>query len=127
MLAFSVWNAIWVVFISFLFINVLMMLFAVIADLFRDHEMSGVSKVIWIVVLIGLPLIGLLIYVLARGQGMADRAISDQVQAQESFDSYVPDVVGGGAATELEKAGALHAAGQLSDDEYATLKARILA
>jgi len=127
MLAFSVWNAIWVVFISFLFLNLLMMLFAVIADLFRDHEMSAVSKVIWIVVLIGLPLIGLLIYVVARRQGMADRAVESQVEANRSFDSYVRDVAGGGAATELEKASTLHTAGQLSDDEYSALKARILA
>lgn len=127
MLAFSVWNAIWVVFVSFVFINLLLMLFAVIADLFRDHETGAVAKVVWIVVLIGLPLFGLLIYVLARGDGMAKRAMREQADAQESFDSYVRDVAGNGAASELEKAGTLYAAGQLSDDEYNTLKARILA
>jgi ABC-type multidrug transport system fused ATPase/permease subunit len=126
MLAFSVWNALWVVFISFLFINVLLLMFAVIADLFRDHELSAVSKVIWIVVLVMLPLIGILIYVIARGPGMAQRAAKEQVAAQDSFDSYVRDVAGGGAASELEKASTLHSSGQLSDDEYAALKARIL-
>lgn len=127
MLAFSIWNAIWVVFIAFLFVNLLMMFFAVIVDLFRDKELSGVAKVVWIIVLIGLPLLGLLIYVIARGQGMAERSVDEQVKAQESFDAYVRDVAGGGAATELEKASALHAAGKLTDDEYAALKTRILA
>lgn len=127
MLAFSIWNAIWVVFVAFLFVNLLMMFFAVIVDLFRDKELSGVAKVVWIIVLIGLPLLGLLIYVIARGQGMAERSVQEQVKAQESFDAYVRDVAGGGAATELEKASALHAQGKLSDDEYAALKARILA
>lgn len=126
MLAFSIWNAIWVVFIWFLFINVLMMMFAVVADLFRDKEMSGVSKVIWILVLVMLPLIGLLIYVIARGDGMANRSAAQAAAAEESFESYVRDVAGGGAASELEKASSLHAAGSLSDDEYASLKSKIL-
>ena len=126
MLAFSVWNAIWVVFVAFLFVNLLMMFFAVVVDLFRDKELSAVAKAVWIVVLIGLPLLGLLIYVIARGQGMAERSVDEQVQAKESFDAYVRDVAGGGAATELEKASTLHANGQLTDDEYAALKTRIL-
>jgi len=72
-------------------------------------------------------LIGLLIYVVARGPGMARRQMDKQADAQASFDSYVRDVAGGGAASELEKASTLHNEGKLSDDEYATLKARILA
>ncbi len=126
MLAFSLWNALWVVFISFLFINFLLLMFAVIADLFRDKELSGGAKAIWIIVLVLLPLIGILIYVIARGSGMAHRSVNEQVAAKESFDSYVRDVAGGGAASELEKASALHGSGQISDDEYAALKARIL-
>ncbi len=127
MLAFSIWNAIWVVFVTFLFISILMMLFSVIIDLFRDDSLSGLAKAVWVVVLVVFPLIGLLVYLIARGDGMAQRSIRDQVEAKESFDSYVREVAGGGAASELEKASAMHDAGRLSDDEYATLKARILA
>jgi ABC-type multidrug transport system fused ATPase/permease subunit len=126
MLAFSVWNALWVVFIAFLFINVLLLMFAVIVDLFRDRELSGGAKAIWIIVLVMLPLLGILIYVIARGPGMAQRSVNEQVAAKESFDSYVRDVAGGGAASELEKASTLHSSGKISDDEYAALKARIL-
>ena len=126
MLAFSIWNALWVVFVVFIAVNVLMMLFAVIFDLFRDKELGGMSKALWILVLLLFPLIGLLIYVIVRGNGMAERSMSQQQEAKESFDTYVRDVAGGGAASELEKAAALHAGGQLSDEEYAALKQRIL-
>lgn len=128
MLAFSVWNALWVVFVSFLFIVVLMMMFTVIVDLFRDKETSGWGKAAWIILLIIFPLIGLLIYTIVRGKGMAEREVESQVQAKESFDAYVRETAasGGGAASELEKASELHAAGKLSDDEFAALKSKIL-
>lgn|SRR5690606_29461421 len=127
MLAFSIWNALWVVIVTFLFLSVLMVLFSIISDVFRDRQLSGVAKALWIVVLIMIPLLGSLIYLLVRGQGMAERSTREQQRAQEAFDSYVREVAGGGAASELEKASALHASGELSDDEYAALKAKILA
>jgi len=125
MLAFSFWDAFWIVFIAFLWINLLFIFFSVVVDLFRDHELSGWAKAGWIILLIFLPLLGLLIYVIARGPGMARRSLDQQAAAQASFDSYVRDVAGGGAASELEKASKLHAEGKLTDDEYAALKARI--
>jgi hypothetical protein len=127
MLAFSIWNAIWLVIVSFLFITLLMMLFSVIVDLFRDDSLSGWAKALWIIVLIFMPLLGLLIYVITRGKGMTERTLKEQAAAQQSFDSYVRDVAGGGAASELEKANTLHAAGKLTDEEFAQLKAKILA
>lgn len=127
MLAFSIWNALWVVFATFLFITVLMMMFSVIVDIFRDKALSGWAKAAWLLFLVVFPLFSLLIYVIVRGKGMAERSIKEQVEAKESFDAYVRDVAGGGAASELEKAAAMHAAGQISDDEYRALKARILA
>lgn len=126
MLAFSVWNAIWVVFIAYLFITVLMMLFAVIVDIFRDKELSGWGKAAWLLFLFVFTLLALLAYVIVRGKGMAERSVKEQVAAKESFDAYVRDVAGGGAASELEKAAAMHAAGKISDDEYSALKSRIL-
>lgn len=127
MLAFSIWNALWLVIVTFVFVSILMALFSVIADLFRDHEMSGWGKAAWIVVLVLFPLIGLLVYVIARGPGMAERSQRENAAAQAEFDQYVRDVSGGGgAASELERASALHTAGKLSDDEYAALKAKIL-
>jgi len=126
MLAFSVWEALWVTFVAFLFISVLMMMFSVIVDIFRDHEMSGWVKAIWLICLVFFSLITLLVYMIVRGQGMAERSAKEQVEAKESFDSYVRDVAGGGAASELEKAAAMHNSGKLDDAEYAALKAKIL-
>ena len=126
MLAFSVWNAIWVVIVAYLFITVLMMMFSVIVDIFRDKELSGWAKAAWLLFLAVFTLLALLVYVIVRGKGMAERSIQEQQEAKASFDSYVRDVAGGGAASELEKAAAMHSSGQISDDEYAALKARIL-
>ncbi|MGA9276992.1 PLDc N-terminal domain-containing protein [Ilumatobacter sp.] len=113
-------------FVAFLFISVLMMMFSVIVDIFRDQEMSGIAKAIWLIALVFFSLITLLVYMIARGQGMAERSAKEQVEAKESFDSYVRDVAGGGAASELEKAAAMHNSGKLSDDEYAALKTKII-
>ena len=126
MVAFSIWEAIWLIFVTFVFVSVLMMLFSVIVDLFRDDSLSGWGKAGWIVVLILIPFLGLLFYVIARGKGMTDRAVKESADTRQAFDDYVRTVSGGSPASELEKANALHAAGKLSDDEYAQLKAKIL-
>jgi type VI protein secretion system component VasK len=126
MLAFSIWNAIWLVFVTYLFITVLMMMFSVIVDIFRDKELSGWGKAAWLLFLAVFTLLALLVYVIVRGKGMAERSVKEQVEAKESFDAYVRDVAGGGAASELEKAASMHAAGKITDDEYQALKARIL-
>lgn len=126
MFAFSIWNALWVVFVTYLFITVLMMMFSVIADIFRDKSLSGGAKAAWLMFLAFFTLLALLAYVVVRGRGMAERSAQQQLEAKESFDSYVKQVAGGGAASELEKAAALHTAGKIDDAEYAALKAKIL-
>ena len=126
MLAFSVWNAIWLVFVSFVFIAVLMMMFSVITDIFRDDELSGWGKAAWLIALLFFTFLTLIVYVIVRGDGMVKRSAKEQVEAKQSFDAYVRDVAGGGAASELEKASALHSAGKIDDAEYAALKAKIL-
>ncbi|MCB0969805.1 MAG: SHOCT domain-containing protein, partial [Ilumatobacter sp.] len=108
------------------FISVLMMMFSVITDIFRDDQLGGFAKAAWLLALVLFTLVTLLVYVIARGDGMMQRSAKQQVEAKESFDAYVRDVAGGGAASELEKAAALHAAGKLDDAEYAALKAKIL-
>ncbi len=127
MLAFSFWNAIWFVIICFVFVTILMMMFEVVVDIFRDRELSGWAKAGWLLALVLFTLIALIAYVLVRGEGMANRQVQAERDARDVFDAYVRDVAGGGAASELEKAAALHTEGKISDDEYAALKARILA
>jgi hypothetical protein len=127
-IAFSIWNAIWLVFVTFLFVSVLMMLFSIVTDLFRDSELSGAVKVVWMIVLILFPLIGMLVYVLVRGGGMAERAGQRRRESEAAAEAYIREVssAGGGAASELEKASVLHADGTLTDDEFAALKTKLL-
>ena len=83
---------------------------------------------ITLLLLVVLPLFGLLIYVIVRGDGMTKRSIAQQKAAKEEFDAYVRETAGsgGGVAGELEKAGKLLDEGKISADEYAALKARVL-
>jgi ABC-type multidrug transport system fused ATPase/permease subunit len=111
----------------FLFAAWLMVLFTIFADLFRDHELSGWWKALWVVFLIFLPFLGLLVYLIARGPGMRDRATAERRQAREQLDAYVRQTVGSGsAADELAKLAKLHDEKQISDDEYERAKARIV-
>jgi hypothetical protein len=105
-----------------------MVLFTVIGDLFRDHGMSGLGKAAWIIFLIFIPFLGTLIYLIARGHGMRERALAQQQEAQQQFDAYVKQTAGGGsAADELTKLAKLHDENKLSDAEFERAKAKIVA
>jgi ABC-type multidrug transport system fused ATPase/permease subunit len=127
MLATSFGDILWLIIISFFFITYLMMLFSVIGDIFRNHEMSGIMKAIWLVLLFALPLLTLLIYVIVNGAGMAKRSMKEQQDSKAAFDDYVRQAAGtGGAASELANAKSLLDSGAITDDEYAKLKAKII-
>jgi hypothetical protein len=112
----------------FLFAAWLMVLFTIISDLFRDHGMSGWGKAAWIIFLIFLPFLGALVYLIARGHGMRERALAQQQEAQKQFDAYVKNAAGAGsAADELTKLAKLHDEKKLSDAEFERAKAKIVA
>jgi uncharacterized membrane protein len=127
MLAISFWNAVWLVFISFMFIAYLMVLFSILVDLFSDHEVGGFAKAIWVVALLLVPLLTALVYLIVRGGGMAKRTAARQATAQAEVNSYIRDVAGAGAASELARAAELHENGKISDEEFAALKTKIMA
>ncbi len=112
----------------FLFVIFLWLLFVVITDMFRDHELSGWAKALWIIFIIIIPYIGILVYIIARGRGMTERAVKAQKDAEDQFAGYVRHVRGGGvgAADELAKLAELRDKGVITDDELATQKAKIL-
>ena len=125
---FTFGQALLTVFEIFVFAAWLMVLFTIIGDLFRDHGMSGLGKAVWIVFLIFLPFLGTLVYLIARGHGMRDRALAHQQQVQKQIDAYVKQTAGGGsAADELTKLAKLHDERKLSDDEFERAKAKIVA
>lgn len=114
------------VFEVFLFVIWIWILFAIIGDLFRDHELSGWWKAVWVFFLIFLPFLGALIYLIARGQGMRDRTIKAQAEAKDSFDQYVREQAHSSPADELHKLNELREKGALTEAEFAQAKARLL-
>ena len=121
------WDAVVLMASTFFFIAYLIVLFQVIVDLFRDSEMGGGAKVLWIIGLIFLPVLTALIYILARGAGMAERQRATMRNAKADTDAYIRSVAGKSPAEQIGDAKALHAAGTITDDEFARLKAKALA
>lgn len=120
-----IWTTIWIFFLI-LFIWVFIM---IVTDLFRDHTLSGWAKAAWVVGLIIFPLIGSLVYLIARGQGMAERSAAQQQQVRAQFDDYVRSAAGSGGtgmADELTRLSELRDKGTISEAEFQTMKARIV-
>ena len=110
----------------FIFVAWIMVLFTIIADLFRDHELSGWWKAVWIFFLVFVPFLTALIYLIARGDGMRDRAIKEQQDAQAQLDSYVRETAGPSHADEIAKLAEQKEKGNLSDAEFEKAKAKLL-
>ena len=118
------WLLIW----WFLFFAYLVILFQIIGDLFRDRDLSGWGKAAWIVGLILVPFLIALIYIIARGKGMAERQLEAVQQAKADTDSYIREVaVGKSPAEHITEAKALLDAGTIDQNEFAQLKAKALA
>jgi Short C-terminal domain/Phospholipase_D-nuclease N-terminal len=104
-------------------------LFHVFADLFRDHSLSGVAKTLWVLFLVFLPFLAVLVYMIARGRGMAERSAAQQQRAQQQFEGYVRNVASTGEATPTEqiaRAKELLDAGTIDQSEFDRLKAKAL-
>jgi hypothetical protein len=114
----------------FFFVIWIWILITVLSDLFRDHELSGWWKAVWVLFLVFIPFLTVLIYLIARGNGMRDRTIKAQAEAKQHFDDYVRQTAttGGGAsaADELSKLAGLKANGTISEEEFQAQKAKLL-
>jgi type VI protein secretion system component VasK len=111
----------------FLFVAWILVLFTIVGDLFRDHQLSGWTKAVWILFLIFIPFLTALIYLIARGQGMRDRSIKEQAEVRRHFDSYVRETAGTTPVDELHKLNDLKEKGAISDEEFERLKAKVMA
>ena len=111
----------------FLFVVWIWILFTIITDIFRDHEMSGWAKAIWILFLVFIPFLTGLIYLIVRGSGMRDRAIKAQTDAKKHFDEYVQEQAHSSPADELHKLNELREKGALSQEEFDQAKTKLLA
>jgi hypothetical protein len=112
----------------FLFVAWFWLLMTVVGDLFRDHEVSGTRKACWVVGLLFFPYVGVLVYLILRGDGMSARAARAMREAQERFDSHVRAVAGAtpSPADQIERAKALLDAGTIDRAEFERLKAKAL-
>jgi len=119
-------NTIWW-FLSFaILVSYLMVLFSIVGDLFRDRELSGGAKALWIFCLIFFTFITVLIYIIVRGKGMNERAVAQVQQNKQAADNYIRSVASS-PSDEIASAKALLDAGTITADEFASLKAKALA
>jgi capsule polysaccharide export protein KpsE/RkpR len=109
-------------FAIFMFILWFWLLITVSSDLFRRHDISGLGKVLWVILLIVLPYIGIFAYILSQGRGMAERTKEQARQARDEL----RQAAGFSAADEIEKLDRLKSAKSISEDEYERLRARLL-
>ena len=117
----------WSLVIIFFMIIFFVILFQVVFDLFRDHELSGWAKAGWLIFIIVLPFLGLFVYLIVRGKGMAERSVKEQVEAKQDFDAYVRETAGaGGPATEIANAKKLLDDGAITQEEFDAIKAKAL-
>ena len=116
----------WSLLVIYVMIMYFMIMFTIIVDLFRSHDVGGVAKAIWAVLLIFFPIFTMIAYLVTRGKGMAERNNKAAQAAKADTDNYIRSVAGG-TASELEKAKALLDSGAVSAAEYEALKAKILA
>ncbi|MGW9631823.1 PLDc N-terminal domain-containing protein [Agromyces sp. NPDC055520] len=124
----SFWDLIWWFLWAFAFIAYLFALFAIIGDLFRDHKLNGWWKAVWVIFLIFVPFLTALVYLIARGKGMAERSQKEYSQAQAATDAYIRQTAGTSSPSdEIAKAKALLDSGSITQQEFDLLKAKALA
>ncbi len=111
----------------FFFVIWIWILITILSDLFRDHELSGWWKAVWVLFLVFIPFLTALIYLIARGSGMRDRTIKAQADAKKHFDEYVREQAHTSPADELHKLNELKEKGALSADEFEKAKTKLLA
>ncbi len=121
------WDIIYLIASTFFFVAYLVVLFHIVIDLFRDADLGGGFKVLWLVGLFFVPFLTALIYVLVRGRGMAERQRTAMQRAKSDTDAYIRQVAGKSPADQIAEAKALLDAGTINQEEFAKLKAKALA
>jgi hypothetical protein len=121
------WDFFWLMVWGFVFISYLMVLFQVIADIFRDRGLNGWTRAIWIVALVIAPPITALVYVIARGRGMVERQQAAVADSRAAAEDYIRSVAGRpDPAGQIAQAKALLDQGAITAPEYEQLKAKAL-
>jgi hypothetical protein len=120
------WSMLW----FFLFFIWIWLLISLFGDIFRSKDLSGGAKALWTIFIIVLPFLGVLVYLIVRGNSMQERALKDAASQEAQFRGYVQSVAasgGGGSADEITKLADLRDKGVISEDEFQAAKAKALA
>ena len=114
----------------FMFFIWIWLLIVVFGDIFRSHDLGGMAKALWCILIIVIPYFGVFIYLIARGGKMHERAAQAAAQQQKAFDQYVRQTAGSSGddtASQLSKLADLKNQGVLTEAEFEAQKAKILA
>ena len=121
-------GAFWTIFIIFLWVIWIWILITVFIDIFRSHDLSGWAKALWFIFVLVLPVIGVLVYLIARGGKMHERAVRQAQRQDEQFRSYVQEAAGSqSSADQLARLADLRDRGVITAEEFNREKAKILA
>jgi hypothetical protein len=123
-------DLLWSMIIFFAWVAWIWILIVILTDVFRRHDIGGWTKALWTIFLVVIPFLGVLVYLVAQHDGMAERQQKDVQAQQDQFDSYVRQAAGtggGGPASEIAKAKELLDSGAITQSEFDTLKAKAVA
>ena len=121
-------GAFWTIFEIFLWVLWIWILIYVFIDIFRSHDLSGWAKALWFMFVLFIPLIGVLVYLIARGGKMQERAVQQAQQQDQEARRYIQDVAGApNSADQLAKLADLRDRGVITADEFEREKAKVLA
>jgi type VI protein secretion system component VasK len=120
-------NIFWSMFIFFLWILWIWILIWIIIDIFRSHDLGGFAKALWFLFILFIPLVGVLVYLIARGGKMHEHAVQQAQQQDQEFRAYVQDAAGSqNPADQLTKLADLRDRGVISAEEFEREKAKVL-
>lgn len=120
------WDWFWFIFTVFAFTAYLFAMFTIVIDMFRDRSLSGWAKASWLIALIFLPVLTALIYLIARGDGMASRSAAEARAVKAAQDEYIRSVAVSSPAEEIAKAKELLDSGTITQAEFDAMKAKAL-
>ena len=121
----SFWDFFWLLIWSYIFVAYLILLFHIFGDVFRDRDLGGFAKALWVIFVVILPWLGVLIYLIVEHDGMRERSVKQAQSQKEQFDQHVREAAGG-SADEIAKAKQLLDQGAITQDEFNALKAKAL-
>jgi hypothetical protein len=120
-------DVLWSMVIFFAFVIWIWLLITVFADIFRRKDCGGGTKALWIIFVIIAPYLGVLIYLIANHDGMADRSLDQMKKAQAQQDEYIKSVAGSSPADQVAQAKQLLDSGAITQAEFDAMKAKALA